>query len=173
MELADTTVLLTLSAVTLPSVHGMIFYLSTTDNLFKLVDQKRRHLVRIACQFRSRWLRVKPRTHRIVHMDALQRIRVLLVASLTALPHHRVAILTGFEDAEFLWRIDLALRHELGTRLHGPAMHKRIGWRTHAAALLYAAEYFNGPRRSGGCLQCGSEPSSGPPQRCLGRRSPV
>ena len=105
MELADTTVLLTLSAATLPSVHGMIFYLSTTDNLFKLVDQKRRHLVRIACQFRSRWLRVKPRTHRIVHMDALQRIRVLLVASLTALPHHGVAVLLGFEDAKILWWI--------------------------------------------------------------------
>ena len=131
------------------------------------MDQKRRHLVGIAWQFWSRSLRVKPRTHRIMHMDALQRIRVLLVASLTALPHHGVAILLGVEDSKLLWRIDLALRHELGARLHRPAVHRRIQWGTHVAALLYAAEYFNGPRRSGGCLQCGSGRSSGRPQRCL------
>ena len=151
----------------------MIFYLSTTDNLFKLMDQQRRHLVRIPRQFRSWRLRIKPRTHRMVHVDALQRVRVLLVASLTALPHHGVAILLGFEYAKLLWWIDLALRHELGARLHRPAVHRRIQWGTHVAALLYAAEYFNGPRQFGGCLRCGSVPSSGPPRRCLGRRVPV
>ena len=130
------------------------------------MDQKRRHLVGIAWQFWSRSLRIKPRTHRIVHMDALQRIRVLLVASLTALPHHRVAILLGVEDSKLLWRIDLALRQELGARLHGHAMHKRVRWRTHADALLYAAEYFNGPRRFGGCHRCESAPSSERRQRC-------
>ena len=123
MELADTTVPLTLSAVTLPSVHGMALYF-VTDIFIQTGGPEVRHLVGIAWQFWSRWLRIKPRTHRIVHMDALQRIRVLLVASLTALPHHGVAVLLGFEDAKLLWWIDLALRHELGARLHGHAMHK-------------------------------------------------
>ena len=70
--------------------HGLSFSWCR-DILFELMDQKRRHLVGIAWQFWSRSLRIKPRTHRIVHMDALQRIRVLLVTSLAALLHHGVA----------------------------------------------------------------------------------
>ena len=131
MELADTTVLLTLSAVTLPSVHGMIFYLSTTDNLFKLVDKEGCDFVRMAWQLGTRWLWVKASAHRILHVDALQWIRVPLVTALTALPHHGVAILLGVEDGELLGGTDLALRHELGSHLDGNSMHRWVWWRTH------------------------------------------
>ena len=59
-------------------------------------------------------------------MDALQRIRVLLVPSLATLLHHGGSILLGFEDGELLWWVDLTLRHESGTRLHGHAVHERV-----------------------------------------------
>ena len=141
MELADTAVLstevlLTLSAVTSPSVHGMAsFYCNSI--FFKLVDQEWRHLVRIARQ-----LRIKPSTHRVVHVNALQRIRVLLVTSLAALLHHGVAVLSGFEDAKLLGRIYLALRHELGTWLHGHAMYGRIQRWTHLALFTVCVRLF-------------------------------
>ena len=143
MELAETTVLLTLSAVTLPIVHGIAFpFLGARDTLFELMDQKRRHLVRIPRQFRSWRLRIKPRTHRVVHVHALQRIRVLLVTSLAALLHHGVAVLSGFEDAKLLGRIYLALRHELGTWLHGHAMYRRIQRWTHLALFTVGVRLF-------------------------------
>ena len=110
--------------------------------LFKLVHEKWCHLVRVARQLRSWWLRIKPCTHRVVHVNALQRIRVLLVTSLAALLHHGVAVLSGFEDAKLLGRIYLALRHELGTWLHGYAMDWRIqGW-THLAPFTVCVRLF-------------------------------
>ena len=120
MELADTAVLstevlLTLSAVTSPSVHGMASFYCNSIFLFKLVDQEWRHLVRIARQLRSWWLRIKPCTHRVVHVNALQRIRVLLVTSLAALLHHGGTILLGSEDGKLPGWADLALRHEFRT----------------------------------------------------------
>ena len=117
MELADTAVLstevlLTLSAVTSPSVHGMASFYCNSIFLFKLVDQEWRHLVRIARQLRPWGLRIKPCTHRVVHVHALQRIRILLVTSLAALLHHGVAILLGSEDGKLLGWVDLTLRHK-------------------------------------------------------------
>ena len=147
MELADTAVLstevlLTLSAVTSPSVHGMASFYCNSIFLFKLVDQEWRHLVRIARQLRSWWLRIKPCTHRVVHVNALQRIRVLLVTSLAALLHHGVTVLLGFVNAQLLWWIHLALRHKLGTWLHRYAMDWRIqGW-THFALFTVCVRLF-------------------------------
>ena len=147
MELADTAVLstevlLTLSAATSPSVHGMASFYCNSIFLFKLVDQEWRHLVRIARQLRSWWLRIKPCTHRVVHVNALQRIRVLLVTSLAALLHHGVTVLLGFEDAKLLGWIYLALRHKLGTWLHRYAMDWRIqGW-THLALFTVCVRLF-------------------------------
>ena len=147
MELADTAVLstevlLTLSAVTSPSVHGMASFYCNSIFLFKLMDQEWRHLVPIARQLRPWWLRIKPCTHRVVHVNALQRIRVLLVTSLAALLHHGVAVLSGFKDAQLLGRIYLALRHKLGTWLHRYAMYRRIqGW-THLALFTVCVRLF-------------------------------
>ena len=71
-----------------------------------------------------------------------RRIRVLLVASLTALPHHGVAVLLGFEDAKLLGWIYLALRHKLGTWLHRYAIDWRIqGW-THLALFTLCVRLF-------------------------------
>ena len=79
------------------------------------MDQQRRHLVRIARQHRPWGLWVKPRTHGVVHVNALQRIRVLLVSSLAALLHHGGTILLGSEDGKLPGWADLALRHEFRT----------------------------------------------------------
>ena len=104
------------------------------------MDQEWRHLVRIARQRRPWGLRIKPCTHRVVHVHALQRIRVLLVTSLAALLHHGVSVLLGFEDATLLRWIYLALRHKLGTWLHRYAMDWRIqGW-THLALFTVCGE---------------------------------
>ena len=118
MELADTAVLstevlLTLSAVTSPSVHGMASFYCNSIFLFKLVDQEWRHLVRIARQLWSWWLRIKPCTHRVVHVHALQRIRILLVTSLAALLHHGVRFSLVLKMPSFLggytWHCDMNL----------------------------------------------------------------
>ena len=110
--------------------------------LFKLVHEEWCDLVRIARQFRSRRLRIKADTHRILKMDALQWIRILLVPSLAALLHHGVTVLLGFVNAQLLWWIDLALRHKLGTRLHGHTMYWRIqGW-THLALFTVCVRLF-------------------------------
>ena len=109
--------------------------------LFKLVHEERCDFVRIARQFRARGLRVEAGTHRILQMDALQRIRVLLVPSLAALLHHGVAILLGAEDGRSLGCADLALRHEFRSHLYGNAMDWWVRRRTHAC-LLYAGDIF-------------------------------
>ena len=106
------------------------------------MDQERRHLVRIARQLRSRWLWVKPRTHRVVHVNALQRIRVLLVPSLATLLHDGVTVLLGLENAQRLWWIDLALRHKLGAWLHGHAMDWRVQRWTHLALFTVCVRLF-------------------------------
>ena len=95
------------------------------------MDEERRHFVRIARQYRSWWLRIKPCTHRMVHVDALQRVGVLLVTALAALLHHGVAVLLGLEDGQLLGWVDLALRQELGAQLYGNAMDRWIRRRTH------------------------------------------
>ena len=122
---------------------GLVYFTQREHNLFKLVDKEGCAFVRMAWQLGTRWLRVKPSAHRILHVDALQWIRVPLVTALTALPHHGVAILLGLEDGQLSWRTDLALRHELGSHLYGNPMHRWVWWRTHGYAdLLLCSRLF-------------------------------
>ena len=72
-------------------------------------------------------------------MDALQRVRILLVTALAALLHHGVAVLLGLEDGQLLGWVDLALRQELGAQLYGNAMDRWVRRRTHAC-LLYSGD---------------------------------
>ena len=78
--------------------------------LFKLVDQSGATL---DCEAASVVVAgIKPCTHRVVHVNALQRIRVLLVTSLAALLHHGVPFSLVLR-CQASGRIYLALRHEL------------------------------------------------------------
>ena len=77
--------------------------------LFKLVDEKRCYLVRIAWQLGTRRLWVEAHAYGIMQVDALQRVWISFVPSLTALLHHGTSVLLRLEDTKLLRWVDLAL----------------------------------------------------------------